>query len=73
MAPMEATYYTCLNQHCPKHRNIFVEGDAVHEHCERSVLRFDEESKRPVWMRLAVPAVVAIATLVTIQMVRRSA
>lgn len=70
---METTYYTCLNQHCAKHRNVFLDGDAEHEHCKRTVLRLDEESKRPGWLRVAIPVALAVAALVTVQVVRRSA
>ncbi|HEX5274408.1 MAG TPA: hypothetical protein VFW34_03965 [Candidatus Rubrimentiphilum sp.] len=70
---METTYYTCLNQHCAKHRNVFLDGDSEHERCERTVLRFDEESKRPGWLRWAVPAAAVVAALVAVQVVRRSA
>jgi hypothetical protein len=70
---METTYYTCLNQHCAKHRNVFLDGDPEHEHCKRTVLRFDEESKRPGWLRVAIPVALAVAALVTVQVVRRSA
>ena len=37
-------YYTCLNNHCPKHRNIFIEGSSEHANCERE--RFDLEDQR---------------------------
>lgn len=70
---METTYYTCLNQHCPHHRNVFVDGDAEHEHCERTVLRFEEQSGRPGWLRMAIPVAVAVAALITVQIIRRSA
>lgn len=53
---METTYYTCLNQHCPKHRNIFLEGDPQHENCRRARLHFQEERRVPVWVWAAVPA-----------------
>ena len=69
---METTYYTCLNQHCVKHRNVFLEGDAEHENCERTVLRFDEESKRPGWLRWAVPAAAVVAAVVAVQVIKRA-
>jgi hypothetical protein len=70
---METTYYTCLNQHCAKHRNVFLDGDSEHEHCARTMLRFGEESKRPGWLRWAVPAAAVVAALVAVQVVKRGA
>ena len=43
----EAIYYTCLNNHCPKHRNIFAEGDPEHANCDRERL-YLEGQRRPM-------------------------
>jgi hypothetical protein len=59
---METTYYTCRNQHCPKYKNIFLEGDRLHAHCKRERLRFEGESRIPMWAWVAAPiALIAIA------------
>jgi hypothetical protein len=58
---METTYYICLNKHCEKRHNIFVEGDPQHAECKREVLRFGETAARPApWMWLAIPAGIAV-------------
>jgi hypothetical protein len=40
---MATLYYTCLNNHCAKHRNIFIEGDPEHAHCRRERLYLEGE------------------------------
>lgn len=64
MDTLEIVYYTCLNNECPKHRNVFMEGDPLHERCERERLWL--EGQRPVshaarWMWIAVPVLVAMS------------
>jgi hypothetical protein len=69
---METTYYTCLNQHCVRHRNIFLDGDPEHEHCKRTVFRLEDHAKKPwSWMRIAIPVVTAVGALVAIGALRR--
>lgn len=62
MDTREAVYYICLNQHCPRHRNIFMEGNPQHEACDRERLRFEGERSSSAWMWLAVAVGVAGAT-----------
>lgn len=68
---MEITYYTCLDNHCPKHRNVFAEGDPTHEHCARERLRLGEteDTGAPMaaspwlWVALALATAAAVAGL----------
>ena len=75
---METTYYTCQNKACPKHRGIFVDGDAEHAECERETLKFGDEreggSGMPKWLPwLAVPAgIAAVAGAVQIVNAQRT-
>lgn len=56
-------YYTCLNGHCPKHRNIFTDGDPQHVDCARKRLHFSEE-RRPVhWLWFAAPIALTLGAL----------
>lgn len=57
------TYYTCLNGHCPKHRNIFVDGDSQHANCARERLRFGDEPRSRKWLWFAAPAALALGAL----------
>lgn len=62
MDTMEMVYYTCLNNDCPKHRNIFVEGDPQHEGCARErVLLEGQRRPVPLWLWIAIPAAMAAA------------
>lgn len=60
MDTLEVVYYTCLNNECPKHRNIFLEGDPEHAQCarERVWLR-GQRRGAPRWVWFAVPAALA--------------
>lgn len=59
---MEVAYHTCLNNECPKHRNIFREGDPLHAHCERERLWLEGQQRpMPVWAWIAIPAALALA------------
>lgn len=60
---METTYFICRNPHCEKHRNIFAEGDQLHQNCERERLRFAGEQRVPVWAWAAVPLAIAALAL----------
>lgn len=62
MDSMEMVYYTCLNNDCEKHRNIFVEGDSFHEHCERERLYLEgQRSPALSWRWAAIPLGLAAA------------
>jgi hypothetical protein len=62
MDTVEMVYYTCLNNNCPKHRNIFVEGDPQHEGCARErVLLEGQREPMPLWLWIAIPAAMAAA------------
>jgi multisubunit Na+/H+ antiporter MnhC subunit len=63
METQEVIYYTCLNNHCPKHRNIFAEGDPQHANCDRE--RFYLQGQREPMPRAAIltGAAVGVATL----------
>jgi hypothetical protein len=72
----EVVYYTCLNNDCEKHRNIFVEGDPDHATCarERLFLQGQDEPRFPSWMWYAIPAALigGIAAYIVISRVRAS-
>jgi hypothetical protein len=62
MDSVEIVYYTCLNNECPKHRNIFTEGDPQHEGCARERLWLEgQRPAAPLWLRLAIPAAIIAA------------
>jgi hypothetical protein len=61
METMEVVYYTCLNNDCPKHRNIFTEGDPEHANCARERLYLEGERKPASWLPLIVTAAVSFA------------
>ncbi len=57
MDSMEIVYYTCLNNECPKHRNVFMEGDPKHDGCARERLWLEGQSPTtPAWLWFAIPA-----------------
>lgn len=54
---MAIVYYTCLNNDCPKHRNIFPEGDPEHQNCARERLWLEgQRPSMPAWIWFALPA-----------------
>lgn len=60
MDTTEIVYFTCLNNDCPKHRNIFIEGDPEHAQCARERLYLEGERRpAPAWLRIAVPSALA--------------
>lgn len=62
MDTVEIVYYTCLNNDCPKHRNVFREGDPQHENCARERLQLEgQREPMPLWLRIAIPVAVAAA------------
>jgi hypothetical protein len=72
METLDVVYFTCLNNQCPKHRNVFREGDPEHERCARQRLWL--EGQRPAvprWVWLLIPALAAAvigATLAALRM-----
>ncbi|HKU69149.1 MAG TPA: hypothetical protein VJP85_15360 [Candidatus Baltobacteraceae bacterium] len=62
MDSVEIVYFTCLNEECPKHRDIFAEGDPEHERCAREPL-WEEGQRRamPGWFWAAMSAAIAAA------------
>ncbi len=61
MDSVEIVYYTCLNNECPKHRNVFAEGDPQHEGCARERLWLEgQRAGMPRWLWVAIPAAVAV-------------
>lgn len=67
MDTLEAVYYTCLNNDCPKHRNIFKEGDPEHERCASERLWLQGQRRGvPRWLLFAIPAVMAAAAVATV-------
>lgn len=68
------TYFVCLNSDCERHRNIFLEGDPLHERCERRALEFDDGGERGApwaWIALAAGLGIAAAAAVTVIRMRR--
>jgi hypothetical protein len=61
MDTMEIVYYTCRNSECPKHRNVFVEGDPQHENCARERLYLEGQERPAQWLWYAVPAAIMLA------------
>ncbi len=62
MDTLEVVYYTCLNNDCPKHRNIFREDDAEHENCERERLWLEgQKPGMPGWAWFAIAAGLGMA------------
>jgi hypothetical protein len=68
---MQIAYYTCLNNRCPKHRNVFVEGDPQHLDCGRKRVWLEGQRPDPrpwVWIApAAVLAIVAAAVMLTVR------
>ncbi len=53
---MEIVYFTCLNNECEKHRNIFMEGDPQHANCARERLWLEgQRPSMPTWAWFALP------------------
>jgi hypothetical protein len=67
---MEVAYYTCLNSDCYKYRGIFIEGDPEHADCERARLFPEERAGMPIWMWLAVPAMLAMTAAAAMMFAR---
>ncbi|MFN2449678.1 MAG: hypothetical protein ABR508_07790 [Candidatus Baltobacteraceae bacterium] len=71
---MEVVYYTCLNNKCEHHRNVFVEGDPEHADCARERLYLqgqEQPAGLPSWIWFALPAA-AGAGLLAYFLYRRS-
>lgn len=67
MDTVDIVYYTCLNNDCAKHRNVFVEGDPQHEGCSRQRLWLEgERQQRPVWVWVAAGIAAAAAAGIVI-------
>lgn len=64
METLHVAYYTCLNNDCPKHRNVFTEGDQQHTHCERERLWLEGQQRPPSMRLLLILAVAGAAALV---------
>jgi hypothetical protein len=61
MDSVEVVYYTCLNNECPKHRNVFREGDPQHENCARERLWLEgQRADVPRWLWFAIPVALAM-------------
>jgi hypothetical protein len=72
MDSVEIVYYTCLNNECPKHRNVFAEGDPEHERCARERLWLEGQRRpMPVWLRLAIPSAIAAVVALGVMAMRR--
>lgn len=74
MDTLEAVYYTCLNNECPKHRNVFMEGDPEHEHCARERLWLEGQRRGvPVWVWFTAAGILAAAAASTAIVMRMRA
>jgi hypothetical protein len=63
MDTLDVVYYACLNNDCPKHRNVFVEGDPEHRNCARKRLWLEGQRQgMPRWVWFAIPAALAMAS-----------
>lgn len=61
METVEVVYYVCRNNECPKHRNIFLEGDPQHDGCERERMLLEgQRAPMPRWVWFAIPAAIAL-------------
>ena len=65
------TYYTCRNNHCPKHRGVFLDGDPEHANCKREKLRFGDEPNPRKWLWIAAPAALVLGALAVAMFVQR--
>jgi hypothetical protein len=75
METVEIVYFTCLNKDCEKYRNVFAEGDPLHDECAREQLFVEDERRGvPMWAWIAVPAVLMLAAAGTyaLRMARRN-
>lgn len=75
MDTVEVVYYTCLNNDCPKHRNVFMEGDSQHERCARERLWLQGQRPPRRWLWFALPAAgvaLALGAIVVRRMLQRS-
>lgn len=73
MDTLEIVYYTCVNNECPKHRNVFAEGDPQHERCARERLWLEGQrpaARIPRWIVFAAPAVAAALAAGVLLLVR---
>lgn len=71
MDTLEVVYYTCVNNECPKHRNVFAEGDPEHEHCARQRLWLEGQRPAvPVWVWFALPVAISAAVAGGIALLR---
>jgi hypothetical protein len=62
METVEIVYFTCLNKDCDKYRNVFAEGDPLHENCEHERLFLEGERRGvPMWAWVAAPAIMLMA------------
>jgi|GEM_PF-3991934 len=72
MATAEIVYYTCLNNDCPKHRNVFIDGDPQHEGCARERLWLEGRRRGvPVWLWLAGAGLAVTAVVGTVMRAAR--
>jgi len=69
-------YYVCLNQHCPHHRGIFLDGNSEHAGCAREKLRLGDErsegARRTALLRYVLAAAVVAAAAGAFAYARRS-
>lgn len=74
MDTLEVVYYTCLNNDCPKHRNVFMEDDPEHENCARERLWLEgQRPSVPQWVWFAAPlafAALAAGAVLLLRMAR---
>jgi hypothetical protein len=72
MESVEVVYYTCLNNDCPKHRNIFLEGDPEHANCARERLWLEGQRPAPPrWLWFAIPAGLAVLAAAAVLVSRK--
>ncbi len=69
---MEAVYYTCLNNKCPKHRNVFLQDDPEHADCACERLYLEGQSRAPAWLWFALPAALGLAVVAAFLFVTRT-
>lgn len=76
MDTLEIVYYTCLNDDCPKHRSVFMEGDPQHEGCAHERLwlegqRPSSRAPRLLWRIVPVASAAICAAVFTVLRVMR--